>query len=50
MLEECQKHGDLAVNQVGYHMYDRRMEAEVLPWCAENNVGYMHTGHSDSVF
>ena len=44
MLEECQKHGDLAVNQVGYHMYDRRMEAEVLPWCAENNVGYMAYG------
>ena len=44
MLEECQRHGALAVNQVGYHLFDRRMEAEVLPWCQANDMGYMAYG------
>ncbi len=44
MLEECERHGHLAVNQVGYHLFDRRMEAAVLPWCQSHNVGYMAYG------
>ncbi|MEE2777034.1 MAG: aldo/keto reductase [Acidobacteriota bacterium] len=44
LLEECQRYGNLAVNQVGYHLFDRRMEAAVLPWCLENQVGYMAYG------
>ena len=36
--------GHLAANQVGYHMFDRRMEREVLPYCAETNTGYMAYG------
>ncbi|MCP3853550.1 MAG: aldo/keto reductase [Actinomycetia bacterium] len=44
MMETCQQHGSLAANQVGYHMFDRRMEAEVLPWCHANDVGYMSYG------
>ena len=44
MLEECERHGHLAVNQVGYHLFDRRMEAAVLPWCKANDVGYMAYG------
>ena len=44
MMEECQRHGSLAANQVGYNMFDRRMEGEVLPWCLENKVGYMAYG------
>jgi len=44
MMEECQKHGSLAVNQVGYHMFDRRMEKEVLPHCLEHNIGFMAYG------
>lgn len=44
MMEECQRHGALAANQVGYHLFDRRMEAEVLPYCAANNVGFMAYG------
>ena len=39
MMEECEKHGHIAANQVGYHMFDRRMESEVLPYCKENNIG-----------
>lgn len=44
MMEECQRHGEIAVNQVGYNLFDRRMEAEVLPWCEENGVGFMAYG------
>ena len=28
----------LAANQVGYHMFDRRMESAVLPYCKDNNI------------
>jgi len=44
MMETCQKHGSLAANQVGYHMFDRRMEKEVLPYCLEHNIGFMGYG------
>lgn len=44
MMEECRKHGSLIANQVGYHLFDRRMEAEVLPYCAANQVGFMAYG------
>ena len=44
MMEECQKHGKLTANQVGYHLYDRRMEKEVLPYCLQNKIGYMAYG------
>ena len=44
MMEECERHGHLTANQVGYHMFDRRMEAAVLPYCQENGVGYMAYG------
>jgi aryl-alcohol dehydrogenase-like predicted oxidoreductase len=44
MMEECQKHGRLTANQVGYHLYDRRMEKEVLPYCLANRIGYMAYG------
>ncbi|MCB0145405.1 MAG: aldo/keto reductase [Caldilineaceae bacterium] len=44
MMDECQQHGRLTANQVGYHMYDRRMENEVLPYCQANGIGYMAYG------
>ena len=44
MMEECNRHGRIAANQVGYHLFDQRMAAQVLPWCGENNVGYMAYG------
>ncbi|MEZ4861590.1 MAG: aldo/keto reductase [Caldilineaceae bacterium] len=44
MMEECQRHGSLTANQVGYHLYDRRMEQEVLPYCQANHIGYMAYG------
>ncbi len=44
MMEECQQHGKLAANQVGYHLYDRRMEKAVLPYCLQQQIGYMAYG------
>ena len=44
MLEECARRGHLATNQVGYHLFDRRMEAEVLPYCLQSDTGYMAYG------
>lgn len=44
MMDECEKYGHLAVNQVGYHMFDRRMESKVLPYCLDKNIGFMAYG------
>ncbi|MBW1699837.1 MAG: aldo/keto reductase [Deltaproteobacteria bacterium] len=44
MMEDCEQHGHLAANQVGYHMFDRRMEKEVLRWCADKKIGFMAYG------
>jgi aryl-alcohol dehydrogenase-like predicted oxidoreductase len=44
MMGECEKYGHMAANQVGYHMFDRRMEANVLPYCLEKNIGFMAYG------
>ncbi len=44
MMNTCRQHGTLAVNQVGYNLFDRRMEAYVLPYCAEQQVGFMAYG------
>ncbi len=44
MMAECEKYGHLTANQVGYHLFDRRMEAEVLPYCLEHGIGYMAYG------
>ena len=44
MMAECETHGHLTANQVGYNLFDRRMEAEVLPYCLEQGIGYMAYG------
>ncbi len=44
MMEECNRHGTIVANQVGYHLFDRRMEAEVLPHCQERQIGFMAYG------
>ena len=44
MMAACEEHGHLTANQVGYHMFDRRMEAAVLPYCQDNGIGYMAYG------
>lgn len=44
MLAACQEHGRLTANQVGYHLFDRRVEKAVLPYCRENGIGFMAYG------
>ena len=44
MLEACQRHGQLTANQVGYNLFDRRMEAAVLPYCQRDGIGFMAYG------
>ena len=44
MMDECENFGHLAANQVGYHMFDRRMESKVLPYCLDKNIGFMAYG------
>jgi aryl-alcohol dehydrogenase-like predicted oxidoreductase len=44
MMMECERYGHLAANQVGYHLFDRRMEAQVLPYCQEQGIGFMSYG------
>lgn len=44
MMEACERCGHLTANQVGYHLFDRRMEAAVLPYCQEQKIGYMAYG------
>lgn len=44
MMEGCQAVGSLAANQVGYNLFDRRMEAAVLPFCLEQGIGFMAYG------
>ena len=44
MMQSCEKYGHLTANQVGYHMFDRRAENEVLPFCEKERIGYMAYG------
>lgn len=44
MMEECERYGHLAANQVGYHMFDRRMETYVLSYCLDKRIGFMAYG------
>ena len=44
MMDTCRRKGSLSVNQVGYNLFDRRMETQVLPYCAEKNIGFMAYG------
>ncbi len=44
MMQACQTHGSLAANQVGYNMFDRRVESAVLPYCQEQGIGFMAYG------
>lgn len=44
MMEECEQAGHLTANQVGYNLFDRRTEAEVLPYCQAHTIGFMAYG------
>ena len=44
MMEACEKSGHMAATQVGYHLFDRRVEAQVLPYCRAQKIGFMSYG------
>jgi aryl-alcohol dehydrogenase-like predicted oxidoreductase len=43
-LEEYRQHGPIDAIQVGYHLFDRRMEAEMLPLAEREGIGVMIYG------
>jgi aryl-alcohol dehydrogenase-like predicted oxidoreductase len=44
MMDVCERAGHLTANQVGYHLFDRRMEKAVLPYCRAQGIGFMAYG------
>ena len=44
MMDVCERAGHLTANQVGYHLFDRRVEQAVLPYCHEHGIGFMAYG------
>jgi len=44
MMEYGQQFTDVAVNQIGYHLFDQRMDKSILPYCLKNNIGFMAYG------
>lgn len=44
MMAVCETAGHLTANQVGYHMFDRRAERAVLPFCQQHKIGFMAYG------
>ena len=44
LLEQCRAVRPVDVLQVGYNLFDRRMEREVFPYCREHNIGVMAYG------
>ena len=43
-MQRCMAARRIDVVQVGYHLFDRRMERDVLPYCAEQGIGVMGYG------
>ena len=43
-MVECGKTRPVEVEQVGYNLFDRRVEREVLPFCQKENIGVMAYG------
>ena len=44
MMDYCSKYTDIIANQVGYHMFDQRMDKSIIPYCEEKNIGFMGYG------
>jgi myo-inositol catabolism protein IolS len=43
-IEACMAVRRVDVVQYGWNMFDRRMQSEILPYCAEHGVGFMAYG------
>ena len=44
MMAECLQTSPIVTNQIGYHIFDRRPEAEVMPFVASHGMGVMAYG------
>lgn len=44
MMDVCERTDHLTANQVGYNLFDRRMEKAVLNYCTEHGIGFMAYG------
>ena len=44
MMDACEQVGHLTANQVGYNLFDRRMEKAVLDYCLKHGIGFMAYG------
>ena len=44
MMDVCESAGHLAANQVGYHLFDRRVERAVLAYTKSHGIGFMAYG------
>ena len=44
MMSESRETSPIITNQIGYHIFDRRPEAEVMPFVKENGLGIMAYG------
>ena len=44
MMDVCESVGHLTANQVGYNLFDRRMERAVLPYTQAHGIGFMAYG------
>jgi aryl-alcohol dehydrogenase-like predicted oxidoreductase len=43
-IEECMQLGRIDVVQYAWNMFDRRMQAEIFPYCAAQQIGVMAYG------
>jgi aryl-alcohol dehydrogenase-like predicted oxidoreductase len=44
MMSESRETSPIVTNQIGYHIFDRRPEAEVMPYVKDNGMGIMAYG------
>ena len=44
MMDVCEKAGHLTANQIGYNLFDRRVEKSALNYCREHRIGFMAYG------
>src|SRR5205085_4850831 len=44
MIQSCERERRVDVVQVGYHIFDRRQERELFPYCLEHGIGVMGYG------
>ncbi|NLX43334.1 MAG: aldo/keto reductase [Chloroflexi bacterium] len=44
MMDVCERAGHLTANQIGYHLFDRRVEPAILPYCQAHGIGFMAYG------